>query len=343
MTEEPTHFSPDSYSTEAPQKTSRIVQLIKILATFSIILILFVAAAFWSLSQLNLAPENFPIGKIITIEQGTEVRAITEILEQKNVVKSAALLYYTLVLLHDPTNVKASSYQFEEPLATFAVAKLLTEGDFDTDLVRFTHFEGERATLIAKRAAEVLPNFNSEQFLLSAVPLEGRLFPETYFVPASFTDTELLTLLNDTFTEKISEFNPQIEKHPLSLEEILILASIIEREANDLESKHLVSSVLQNRMEIGMALQADASIEYTLDKPLAELTPDDLKVDSPYNTYLYPGLPPTPIGNPGLDAIQAVLEPAESDYYYYITDNEGEFHYAKTYNEHLQNIEHYLR
>lgn len=107
------------------------------------------------------------------------------------------------------------------------------------------------------------------------------------------------------------------------MEEILALASIIEREANSPDSMKLVSSVLQNRLEIGMALQADASIEYVLDKPLKELTPEDLKIDSPYNTYLYTGLPPTPIGNPGLDAIMAVLQPAESEYFYYITDEEG--------------------
>jgi UPF0755 protein len=80
-----------------------------------------------------------------------------------------------------------------------------------------------------------------------------------------------------------------------------------------------------------------------LDKPLADLVPEDLKVDSPYNTYTNTGLPPTPIGNPGRDAMMAVLEPTESDYFYYITDEDGEFHYSKTYQEHLRNIERYLR
>ena len=96
-------------------------------------------------------------------------------------------------------------------------------------------------------------------------------------------------------------------------------------------------------MSIGMALQADASIEYVLDKPLSELTSEDLKIDSPYNTYLYTGLPPTPIGNPGLQAIMAVLEPTESDYFYYITDEDGVFHYAQTFNQHKSNIAKYLR
>ena len=97
-----------------------------------------------------------------------------------------------------------------------------------------------------------------------------------------------------------------------------------------------------------MALQADASIEYVIETPLGELPPGQLaeslrEIDSPYNTYLYPGLPPTPIGHPGMDAIMAVLEPADTEYFYYITGNDGEFYYAETYNQHLTNIERHLR
>ena len=130
-------------------------------------------------------------------------------------------------------------------------------------------------------------------------------------------------------------------KRLIYVDQILILASILEREANTPESKGLVSSVLQNRIAVGMPLQADASIEYS-DKPW-ELTPDDLKIDSPYNTYTNPGLPPTPIGNPGLTAIEAVLSPTQSPYFFYITGKDGEFYYAETYDEHLLNIERYLR
>ena len=135
----------------------------------------------------------------------------------------------------------------------------------------------------------------------------------------------------------------QIQASKLSIDEILILASIIEREANTEESQKMISGIFQNRLAINMPLQADASIEYVLDKPLNELTPRDLEIDSPYNTYLNLGLPPTPIGNPGMEAIDAVLNPTKSDYYYYITDENGDFYYAKSYAEHLRNIEQYLR
>jgi UPF0755 protein len=132
-------------------------------------------------------------------------------------------------------------------------------------------------------------------------------------------------------------------KSPLSRDEVIVLASILEREANNERSMKMVSGILQNRIAADMPLQADASIEYVLSKPLKELTPNDLKIDSPYNTYLNKGLPPTPIGNPGLQAIEAVLSPQESQYFFYISDNDGNFHYARTYAEHLKNIDTYLR
>lgn len=292
---------------------------------------------------LNEPTTIFPVNEPIVIEPGTEVRTITKILEQEDVVRSGTFLYYTLVFLHEPTDVKASTYIFHEPITTLEVARRLTEGDFDTDLVRLTHYEGERVRQLAKRAASVLPDFDTAAFIAAAEPLEGTLFPDTYFVPATYTDEELLRLMSETFSEKMNERSAAIAAHPLTEEEIVILASIIEREANSPESKKLVAGVLLNRLEIDMPLQADASIEYVLDKPLSELTPADLEIDSPYNTYRNRGLPPTPIGNPGLETIDAVLNPTETNYFYYLTDPEGNFHYAESYQEHQQNIARYLR
>ena len=129
----------------------------------------------------------------------------------------------------------------------------------------------------------------------------------------------------------------------LSNNNVLTLASLLEREANSEESMRIVSGILQNRLKIKMPLQVDASIEYILDKPLKELTPEDLDIDSLYNTYKHTGLPPSPIGNPGLLAIDAVLHPKISKNLFYITGKNGEFHYASTFAEHQRNIAKYLR
>jgi len=343
MIDEPIRFSPKIKLEQKPRNVFSPSRLISVGGFLFGITAFILGCIYWYATALNQTPKDFPIDKAVTIERGTSVKDISEILQAEGIVKSSALLYYALIFLHEPTDVKASTYVFDEPLTTTGIAELLTKGDFDTDLIRFTHIEGERATQVAKRAAAILPNFNYDAFLVSAEPFEGKLFPETYFIPADFTEAKLLTLMTDTFAQKTEFLTDKINENSLTLDEIIILASIIEREANTLESKKLVSGILLNRLESNMPLQADASIEYVLDKPLSELTAEDLKVDSPYNTYINSGLPPTPIGNPGLEAIEAVLDPTESDYIFYITDNDGEFHYSKNYNEHLKNIEKYLR
>lgn len=326
-----------------PKKRSFFGTVLKYLFIAIVLGVCFALLAFWQLTNLNEAPASFPVDTPITIEAGMDVRSIIAVLADANVVQSESLLYYALVLLHEPNSLKASSYVFESPLTTLEVANRLTEGDFDTDLIRFTNIEGERATLIAQRASVILPEFDPVAFVTMAEPLEGKLFPDTYFIPSSYTEEDLLDLLLETFDARLMPLAEKIAAHPLTLDEILVLASIIEREANDSESMKMVSGILQNRLDINMALQADASVEYVLDKPLSELTPDDLKIDSPYNTYLNTGLPPTPIGNPGLDSITAVLEPTVTENFFYITDDDGKFHYAETYNQHLRNIEKYLR
>ena len=248
-----------------------------------------------------------------------------------------------LNIFYDPKNIKASTYVFEEPLSTFSVAQKLVTGDFDNDLLKFTHIEGERATDIALRAKETLINFDDKRFLELAIPLEGKLYPDTYLIPKTFTAEQLVDLMLKTFNEKTRSIQTKLESYSLKFSDILILASILEREANSPESMRIVSDILQRRLKEGMALQTDASVEYILNKPLKELTAEDLKIDSPYNTYTNRGLPPTPIGNPGLIAITAVIEPTPNNFVYYITDKDGNFHYAKTYQEHLHNVNQYLR
>lgn len=293
----------------------------------------------WTLNQPGQV-SAYPVS--FTVAAGENAESISRTLAEIGLVRSEVFLNLVLVTFFDPTKIKASTYVVDEPMTAYSIAERLIEGDFGNDLIRFTHIEGESVDKLAERAAQ-LSNINRDTFVAIARPHEGRLFPDTYFIRNDFTEEELVTVLLNSFDEAIQPLEPDIAASSFSLDEILILASIIEREANTPDSMKLVSSVLQNRIEIGMPLQADASIEYILDKPLQELTPADLEIDSPYNTYLNPGLPPTPIGSPGLQAIEAVLHPTESDYFFYITGNDGNFYYAETYDQHLRNIDRYLR
>lgn len=289
------------------------------------------------------APTTFPVDTPITVEEGMSAKQIAALMEEGGYVRSRHALYLSLLLWHDPSAVKASVYSFSTPLTPRELAGELMTGHFGHDLTTLTLIEGERASHFASAADEALPDFDAAAFLTLATPYEGKLFPETYFVPATFTAEDLFALLRQTYEEKVAPLRPAIAESGLTEDDVITLASIVEREANSEESMRLVAGILRERLRIGMALQVDASLEYVLDKPLRELTAEDLKLDSPYNTYLTSDLPPTPIGNPGLTAIRAVLEPEPSDYLFYITGDDGEFYYARTFDEHRLNIARHLR
>ena len=294
---------------------------------------------------------NQPVAELspteLTIEPGSSVWGISQSLKRAGIVRSELTLFLALRYLEDPTKIKASTYYFKTPRSTTDIAQTLIAGEFSNGLQSITFIEGMRAQEYAVVAAK-LPNVTESEFLEQTSGLEGTLFPETYFVPKDITTAELVNILRSTHMERTAIYREQMQANNLKPNEALVLASIIEREANTPESMRTVAGIFLNRLEIGMALQADASIEYVIDQPLGELAPGQLatelrELDSPYNTYLYPGLPPTPIGNPGETAIAAIADPIESDYLYYITGDNGEFYYAESYDQHLVNIARYLR
>ena len=323
-----------------PSLSRRIIQLT--LAGVGGLLLLAGGAAVYGYTLIQ-PPENFPQNEYIEIEEGSSINEIAAKLKGAGLIRSESVFYGVLVLFYDPTNIKASTYRFNEPLSVFALAERLSEGDFGVALKRFVHYEGERTRDVARRAEEVLEGFDAERFIALAANDQGKLFPDTYLLPEHFTAEELHTLMLENYESRIGQLRPAIEASPFTEHEVLTLASILEREANSRESMRIVSGILQDRLKIGMPLQVDAVFEFIHDKPGTELTKEDLQVDSPYNTYINPGLPPGPIGNPGLTAIEAVLRPEPSPYLYYLTAPDGTFYYATTYDQHQDNINAYLR
>lgn len=287
------------------------------------------------------APKDFPKNTPIMIESGLTASEIADHLAAEQVVRFSDLLYIAIVLFHDPEEVKAGAYVFHKPQSVFEVARQITDDNPPLQHVSLTFFEGTTVEQYARTAGEYLNDFDSELFVQHARSYEGFLFPDTYYVPYTYTANDLITLLFETYHNEVTSIM-ELNATDLSEYEIITLASLIEREGNSEESMRMIAGILSNRLALGMPLQLDASMEYVIDKPLNELTPEDLTVDSPYNTYLNRGLPPTPIGNPGMQSIKAVLDPIPSDFLYYITGNDGNFYYAKTYEEHVANIETYL-
>lgn len=308
--------------------------------TSKILLLVFLGAVvLFTILFINTPPKDFPTGVDIVIEDGLTVNDATEVLKKHNVVRSSLYLYFILNNKFGDSYIQAGTYRFTEPLHATEVADAVTQGRYLSPLLTVTLPEGFRARDITT----YFPKAFSTTTFPEVIEHEGYLFPDTYFISPNTTAEEFIELLQTTFEEKLLQFTEAIAASPFTKEEVIILASIIEREANDEESMHLVSGILQNRLEIGMPLQVDAAFDYLLGKESSELTAEDLELDSPYNTYLYRGLPPTPISNPGLASIRAVLEPTETEFMYYLTADDGTFYYAETFDEHKLNKEKYLQ
>jgi UPF0755 protein len=330
-----------------PEETQILSSRFSLGITLVLLILTIVFVSIFTGYMISRPPADFT-PQAVMITPGSTIAQIVDIMAQENIVRSSNALYVTLLSLYRHEPIKAGTYKFESASSVFDVAYLLTQTIPQDELVSITLPEGMRVNEYAKIADRVLADFDVEIFMALASTSEGLLWPETYFVPPTYSAEELFMLLRQSHDEIWQKYQEDIAQSSLSLLEINTLASLVEREANDEASMKMVAGILQNRLDIEMPLQADASIEYVLDTPLNQLRPGELaqyleELDSPYNTYLYRGLPPTPIGNPGRLALEAVLFPTDSPYLFYITGDDGEFYYATTFAEHQQNVDRYLR
>lgn len=287
-------------------------------------------------------PKSFPQKSSFTISYGTPLGVISYRLKNEGYIRSRFLFEGLIILKQNEKSISEGEYYFEKPVNLIFVALRLTGSNFGLDRLKITVPEGYTRADIAKRCEAVLANCSAARFLEKTVGLEGYLFPDTYLVFPGKNEDELISKMKINFENKTKNvFNTSIT--PSEQKDIIIMASILEREANGDEDIKIISGILQNRLRINMPLQVDATFYYLLGKESSELTLTDLKIKSPYNTYLNKGLPPGPIGNPGIKAIQAAIYPAKTDYLYYLHASDGTVYYAKTHAEHVKNKRLYLR
>jgi len=237
----------------------------------------------------------------------------------------------------------AGGYFFENPLNLFSIVNRLSRGFFGLTPVKITILEGLTSKEMSKIFAKKFPEFNPDIFLEEASEKEGYLFPDTYYFLPNVQAEGIIKAMEDNFYQKIKEVQEDIEKSEYSLEEIIIMASILEEEGITFHDRKMISGILWNRIKIDMPLQVDAVFPYIIGKNTYQISLEDLKVESPYNTYLNKGLPPGPITNPGFNSIVAALNPIESDYLYYLSDRQHNLYYAKTFEGHKRNRVLYLR
>lgn len=261
------------------------------------------------------------------IQKGQSVRSVADSLKSSGLIRSP--LYFRLLVRQQNLTIQAGIFQLSPSLTPNVIAKTLTKG-LAVD-VKITIPEGYRSEQIAETAG--LP---TKDFLLQAKGLEGQLFPDTYYVKEGITAAELVKIMHDNFVNKVGTVDKST----------LILASLVERETKGDAEKPIVAGILQKRLSAGWALELDATVQYVLGKPgnwWPNTTLLDRKIGSPYNTYLHVGLPPAPIGNPGLASIKAVQNAVSSPYWFYLHDREGNIRYGATLEEHNQNIAKYIR
>jgi len=313
-------------------KKAAVFHLIFIVPVFSLL----VYAAFLK------APSDFPEEALFTVTSGQNLSEISKELQEQNIVKSAFWFRNTVIFLKGESGIKAGDYFFESPKNSYTVAKRMISGTLNLYPLKITIHEGLNVFEIADLLESQLPKFDKGEFLKLAKEKEGYLFPDTYFIAPNTKAESVIAIMESNFWRKIDGLSEKIQSNGKTLEEIISLASIIETEARDAESRRVISGILWKRLKIGMPLQVDVTFKYVNGKNTYQLSPEDLKIDSPYNTYLYKGLPPTPIANPGFDSILAATEPKETGYLYFLSDKKGNMYYAESHDEHIKNKRLYL-
>jgi UPF0755 protein len=307
-----------------------------------IILITFIIFAVFVLFFIS-APSNQKSKHDVNISSGLSLMQVSLLLEDNNIIRSSEIFRAVVILLGGEGSIKAGPYLFDGTDNVFKVAVKIIKADYGVPIKKVTIIEGMRGRDLLNLFGLEFMNLDKVEFEKEVLSKEGYLFPDTYFIPLSSASNDIIKMLSDNFDNHIKNIDLSKSKTSKDLKEILTMASIIEGEAMKDEDRKLIADILWRRIEIGMPLQVDTVFMYINGKPSSEITKADLKIDSLYNTYVHKGLPPTPISNPGIEAINASMFPTPNKYLYYLSDKEGTMHYAVTFAEHKKNKEKYLK
>lgn len=281
--------------------------------------------------------------QIFVIPQGQETAEIVTRLKEEGLIKSS-LAFKTLLLREGLWGkIQAGDFRLSPSMNAKELAHNLTEGRLDVWVVLPEGLRAEEVTQIAGQALKKVEEFQkaTSEFLKE----EGYLFPDTYLIPREAGPKEVMTILKENFNRKTLSWQQEVAKSDLTQEKALILASLVEREAKFDEDRVKVAEILIKRLKNDWPLQVDAAVQYAKageDNWWPKVKKEDLKIDSPFNTYLYKGLPPAPICNPGLESLEAIMQAGKTHYWYYVSDKEGRMHYAETLEEHEENVRKYL-
>lgn len=299
--------------------------------------------AWWAQAVKPADPTNTePV--IFTIAKGEGVRTISDRLYKENLIRSPIAFFLLSRFGGYDEKIQAGDFRLSPTMDMHSIAENLTHGSIDTWV---TIPEGWRNEEIALKLAKELA-IPEREFV--KVSREGYMFPDTYLFPKDASAAAVVAIFRSTFDKKITDaIKQEAAAKNIPMDDVITIASLVEREAKFKEDRPIVASVILNRLAINMKLDLDATVQYAIGYDAQEktwwkknLTIDDLGIDSPYNTYKVTGLPPSAISNPGIDAIKAVLEAPQTEYLYYVSDSAGKIHPATTFEEHSENISKYI-
>lgn len=315
----------------------RLLSLIIILSITGTLLMLW-----WENGKGAVNPSD-KTTKIFVIKKGLTIREIANQLKSEQLISDPIVFFLYLKQAGIDTQIQAGDYSLSPSMPLSSLVDTLTHGTLD---VWVTFPEGLRSEEIAEI---IQRNFQSYDSSWQQTFLEhnGYLFPDTYLIPKDSDKEQIIAIMRQNFSNKIKLVG--LDESAYHLNDIIILASIIEREAKTAQEKPFIAGILKNRLNEGMPLQVDATVQYAkgYDEKSKRWWPtisqaDYKNINSKYNTYLYTGLPPAPISNPGIESIKAAYQPNNTNYLYYLHDSSGNIHYAGTIAEHNQNVKKYI-
>jgi UPF0755 protein len=291
--------------------------------------------------------------QLISIQPGSSTRTIGASLVSAGVVRDELTYRVTLWRTGQARRLQAGDYRFDAAMSARDVVEKIARGEVDR--VPITFPEGltirEMATIAAEggfgTAAAFVSAARNASLIADLDPqardLEGYLFPDTYSLPRTTDAAQLVQLMVDRFKQVLTPALRQAATdNGWNVRQLVTLASIVEKETGRGDERPTVAAVYRNRLKVGMGLQCDPTVIYALQlagKFTGNLRRDDLQFDSPYNTYRYAGLPPGPIASPGQASLEAAARPADADYLYFVSRNDGSHEFARTLAEHNRNVQ----
>lgn len=301
----------------------------------------------------SIAPkDNRPI--VIEIKPGMQTAEIAKLLKDKDIIYHDTFFELLAKLRGLDKELKGGEYVLHPAMSNDEVMDELLKGPQNI-IIKVTIPEGytveQIADLLEKKQVTTKRDFLNlaqkyipYEYMQNNDPnvkykLEGYLFPDTYEFVKGSPAKKIIDTMTGEFDKKLnSDLREQAKQKDLSIHDLIVLASLVEAEAKFDEDRPIIAQVFFNRLDINMPLQSDTTIQYAMRKRKENISIDDTKIDSPYNTYIHYGLPPSAVDNPGLASIKAVLYPQANDYLYFVADNQGHNHYNRTYTEHLDTI-----